>query len=69
VLATGKGGSVRFEIKGDGKTLWESMVITSGGLVEYEVNVSEVKLLELVVDPTSDGTGSDWGLWLDPILK
>jgi len=68
-MASGKGGSVRFEIKGDGKTLWESKVITSGGLVEYEVNVSEVKLLELVVDPTADGTGSDWGLWLDPILK
>ncbi len=68
-MASGKGGSVRFEIKGDGKTLWKSKVIKSGGLVDYEVKVSGVKLLELVVDPTSDGTGSDWGLWLDPILK
>lgn len=68
-MASGKGGSVQFEIKGDGRTLWKSKVINSGGLVNYEVKVSGVKLLELVVDPTSDGTGSDWGLWLDPVLK
>lgn len=68
-MASGKGGSVRFEIKGDGKTLWKSRVIKSGGLVDYSVDVSKVKVLELLVDPTNDGTGSDWGLWLDPKLS
>lgn len=68
-MAAGKGGSVRFEIKGDGKTLWKSKVIKSGGLVDYSVKVAGVKSLELVVDPTNDGTGSDWGLWLDPKLS
>lgn len=67
-MAAGKRGTVRFEVKGDGKTLWKSKVIKDGGLVEYSVDVSEVKSLELVVDPTGDGTGSDWGLWLDPVL-
>ncbi|MCX8237787.1 MAG: NPCBM/NEW2 domain-containing protein [Akkermansiaceae bacterium] len=68
-MAFGKGGSVRFEVKGDGKTLWKSKVIKSGGLLDYSVDVSAVKLLELVVDPTNDGTSSDWGLWLEPRLS
>ena len=68
-MASGKGGSVRFEVKGDGKTLWKSRVIKSGGLVDYSVDLLGVKLLELVVDPSNDGTGSDWGLWLEPRLS
>ena len=67
-MAAGKRGSVRFHIKCDGKTLWKSKVIKGGGLVDYSIDVSGVKTLELVVDPTSDGTGSDWGLWLEPKL-
>jgi hypothetical protein len=68
-MAAGKGGTVRFEIKGDGKTLWKSKVIKSGGLADYTVDVSGVASLDLVVDPTNDGTGSDWGLWLEPKLS
>lgn len=68
-MAAGKRGSVQFEVKGDGRTLWKSRVIKGGGMAAYSVDVSGVKSLELIVDPTNDGTGSDWGLWLDPVLK
>lgn len=68
-MAAGKRGSIRFEVKGDGKIFWKSKVIKGGGLANYSIDVSGVKSLELVVDPTNDGTGSDWGLWLDPGLE
>ncbi|MDB4776624.1 NPCBM/NEW2 domain-containing protein [Akkermansiaceae bacterium] len=68
-MATGKQGAVRFDIKGDGKTLWKSKVIKAGGLVNYSIDVSGVKTLELVVDPSNDGNRSDWGLWLEPKLN
>ena len=68
-MAAGKQGSVRFAIKCDGKTLWKSKVIKGGGLVNYSIDVSGVKTLELVVDPSNDGTSSDWGLWLEPKLN
>ncbi|MGD1978136.1 MAG: NPCBM/NEW2 domain-containing protein [Akkermansiaceae bacterium] len=68
-LPSSKAGSVVFEIKGDGKTLWKSKTVKSGQPVSYSVKVEGVKTLELIVDPTRDGPGSDWGLWLEPVLR
>jgi hypothetical protein len=67
-VASGKRGTVQFEIKGDGKSLWKSKVMKPGELQEFSVDLSEVKSLELLADPTADGSGSDWGLWLSPGL-
>lgn len=67
-LASGHGGTVEFEIKGDGKTLWKSRVVKGDRLVEFDVDLNGVTTLELLTHPTADGPGSDWGLWLKPML-
>jgi hypothetical protein len=68
-LASGHGGSVQFEVKGDGKMLWKSQVIRSDGTVDFEVKLDGIQRLELLTHPTDDGPGADWGLWLDPMLE
>ena len=68
-LAAGKGGSVRFEIKGDGKSLWKSPVIKQGQLKEFSLEIKDIRTLELITDTTEDGAASDWGLWLEPNLR
>ena len=67
-VAAGHDGSVRFEIKGDGKTLWQSHVIRAGHTAEYDVVLDGVQQLELTTYPTDDGPGADWALWLEPML-
>lgn len=68
-LASGHGGSVQFEIKGDGKTLWKSPVVDTDKTLDFDVDLQGVQQVELVTDPTEDGSGADWALWLDPVLK
>ncbi|MAG93827.1 MAG: glycosyl hydrolase family 98 [Planctomycetaceae bacterium] len=67
-LASGHTGSVQFEIKGDGMTLWKSRVLRAGRVQGYKVRLDGIRQLELLTDPTSDGPGSDWSLWLEPVL-
>ena len=67
-LPSSKAGSVVFEIKGDGKTLWKSKTIKGGKAVNFSVKVDGVNSLELIVGPTNDGASSDWGLWLEPTI-
>lgn len=67
-IPSSKGGSVQFEIKGDGKSRWKSKTVRGGGVVTYSLDVSGVKSIDFIVDPTPDGSGSDWGLWLEPTL-
>jgi hypothetical protein len=67
-LAAGNDGSVVFVIQGDGKELWRSNKIQGARLAEYQVDVSEVQQLTLIVEDAGDGTGSDWGVWVEPQL-
>jgi hypothetical protein len=68
-LAAGHGGTVEFEIKGDGRTLWKSEVVQSSATVSFDVSLDGIKQLELLTHTTDDGAGADWGMWLDPTLK
>lgn len=68
-LASGHNGAVQFEIKGDGKSLWKSPVVHSEKNVEFDVKLKRVQQIELLTDPTEDGPGADWALWLEPTLK
>ena len=52
---------VRSDIDYNSKDFWKSKVIKGVSLFHYSIDVSCVKVLE---DPTNNGTGSDWGLWL-----
>lgn len=68
-IAAGNDGTVQFELRGDGRELWRSKVIKADQLATFDVDVKDVKQLELIVGPTEDGTRADWGLWLEPELS
>jgi hypothetical protein len=67
-LAAGHGGSVVFEISGNGRSLWRSPVVKSDDLIPFDVSVRGVDKLVLTTGPTDDGPSADWGLWLEPEL-
>ncbi|MGI9244950.1 MAG: NPCBM/NEW2 domain-containing protein [Verrucomicrobiales bacterium] len=68
-LSAGSSGSVIFVIRADGEERWRSPVTRSGTLHHYEIDLGGVEEVELRVEDAGDGTGSDWGLWLDPSLS
>lgn len=66
----GDAGSVIFRVVGDGRTLYESGVMTgSASAKPINVNVSGIDELELVADATDDGQPHDWANWADAFLK
>ena len=57
-------GSVIFSIYGGGKQLWRSSLLKSGGPSEsFNIAVSQVDTLILLVEGTSDGIGYDHADW------
>ena len=64
-LADTHGGTVVFVIKGDGRELWRSERTSEGDLHRFEVSVTGVRELSLIVDDAGDGNGADWGVWGD----
>ncbi|HEX4122322.1 MAG TPA: NPCBM/NEW2 domain-containing protein [Verrucomicrobiae bacterium] len=64
----GRAYGVVFIIKGDGKELYRSPAIRGSEKAKYNLDVSGVKTLELIVDKASDKNGGNWALWLDPEL-
>ncbi len=61
-----KGGTIVFEIYGDEKLLWQSPVLKDGGdAFPVDVNISGVKILELVVTDANDGFFEDRANWAD----
>jgi len=68
-LQNGHRGSVQFVIRGDGKELHRSEVVRDGKERSFRIDVTGVRRLELICDPTPDGRNSDWGMWLDPELS
>lgn len=67
-IATGHSGSVRFEIRGDGRQLWGSPTVRAGEIVSFQVSLQGIQQLELITSQTVDGKTNDWGLWLEPKL-
>ena len=68
-MLSGKGGTVQFEVRGDDKVLWRSKTVRDGKSIPFSVDIQGVKSVTLNTHPTNDGTGSDWGLWLNPVLR
>jgi len=67
-LSGASSGSVVFVVKADDREVWRSRVIKTGQLAQYHVAMDGVKNLELLVEDGGDGNGSDWGVWLEPVL-
>jgi hypothetical protein len=59
---------VVFVIKADGKEVCRSQVIRGATKASYDLDVTGVKALELIVEKAGSRNGGNWGLWLDPTL-
>jgi len=57
-----------FIIKADGREVFRSAVVRGPAHALYELDVTGVKTLELLVEKAHDQNGGNWGLWLDPTL-
>jgi NPCBM/NEW2 domain len=67
--------TMRFEVFGDDKVLWQSGVMTQDpkrpgtSLAEnFKIEVSDVKILRLTVDALGSNN-SDHAIWIDPRLR
>lgn len=61
-------GSVVFVVKGDGKELFRSSVVRDWKEGRLSVGIAGVDRLELIVEPTDDGTYADNSIWFSPRL-
>jgi len=59
---------VVFVIKTDGKEVFRSAAISGEEHANYDLDVTGVKTLELVVEQAAEQNGGNWALWLDPTL-
>lgn len=57
-----------FVIKTDGKEVFRSSIIRGKVKANYEIDLTGVKTLELLVEKAYDQNGCNWSLWLDPTL-
>lgn len=63
-------GSVIFIVKGDGKELYNSGVVTQGDSPKtIDIPLNNVKILDLIVEPTEDGPSGDHALWIAPEIE
>ena len=68
-LQDGHSGSVVFVVRGDGSELFRSAPVKDRTLRRLDVDVRDVRLLEMVVEDGGDGNKSDWGVWILPELQ
>ena len=68
-LQSGHGGKVDFQIMGDGQELWGKRGVTEGAGADFEIDLSGVQQLTLIVTDGGNGTGADWGVWIEPTLS
>lgn len=63
-----RGGSVIFRIKTNGKEVFKTSVVEPGASHSYEIDLTGITKLELLVEDGGDGKARDWGYWFDPEL-
>ncbi len=68
-LQDGHPGSVVFVVRGDGRELFRSALVTDHALRRLDVVIRGVNRLELLVEDGGDGNTNDWGLWINPELR
>lgn len=60
-------GTVHFVVKADGKAIYTSSIIRGGEEPkDIDIDVKGVQMIELLVEPTSDGASGDHALWIEP---
>jgi hypothetical protein len=63
-----KPGTVVFVVRADGKEIFRSETVKEREIRSKKLDVSGVKVLELITEDAGDGWANDWGLWLEPQL-
>lgn len=62
-------GSVEVILKADGKEIYSSGVIRQGDAPkQIDVSLKDIRMLEMVVDPTADGASGDQVLLVSPVI-
>ena len=61
-------GSVRFLLKADGKTVYDSGIFSRGKTIDVDVPLKGAQWLELEVEPTADGASGDLLVLSSPCL-
>lgn len=62
-------GSVEVILKADGKEIYSSGVIRQGDAPkQIDVSLKDIRMLEMVVDPTADGASGDQVLLISPVI-
>jgi len=67
-IVDGARGTVVCVIRADGRELLRTGTLAAGQVVDFDLDVSDVRSLELAVEDAGDGNGSDWAAWLGPVL-
>ena len=63
-------GSVVFSVIGDGKELYNSGIVSYGEKpVDFDIILSGVSVLELIVEAGEDGPSGDHALWISPEIE
>jgi len=68
-LQRGHAGSVVFAVKGDGRELFRSPLVTTYAGTPLRLDVTGIDRLELLVEDGGDSPNSDWGIWFSPRLE
>jgi len=50
----------------DGRLFLSLVGVTQGASVAWDVDLSGVEVLSLLVDDGGNGTAADWGVWVEP---
>lgn len=59
---------VVFVIKADGKEVFRSSIIRKSQQAKYDVDLTDVQRLDLLVEKAGDRNEHNWSLWLEPAL-
>ena len=62
-------GSVTFQVKGDGRLLWECGKVTDWTERRVSVGVAGVQVLELIAGDAGDGKYADQAMWFSPTMR
>lgn len=63
------GGTATFSIVADGKTVWDSGVVSRGTAVPFDVDLTSARDLVLHVGDAGDGGYNDRADWADPLIS
>ncbi len=62
-------GSAKFTIIGDGKVLYQSKALWESQQETINMNITNIKTLELKADGTEGHNHNSWAIWVNPVVE